>query len=86
LITGFLPWGWSDPVTYSYGDNVYYADDYVYYGDEAVATTEEHAQQAQVIATDAPPPADDSELHFADGQTQRWLLVRLEKPEGAETQ
>ena len=21
-------------------------------------------------------------LHFADGQTQQWLLVRLEEPEG----
>jgi hypothetical protein len=22
-------------------------------------------------------------VHFADGQTQQWLLVRLEEPEGA---
>ena len=171
LVTGwFGGWGWGEPVSYSYGDNVYYQDDTVYYGDNAVASSEEYAQQAQTIATSAPEPADDAEwlplgvfamtqdgqasgppptiflqltvnkegviagtvtnretedvqaiegmvdkktqrsawvvegkdspimetgisnltkdeapalLHFADGQTQQWLLVRLEEPEGA---
>jgi hypothetical protein len=44
-------------VSYSYGEDVYYADDQVYSGDQAVATTEEYAQQAEEIAT-APPAAE----------------------------
>ena len=51
LIAGWFPWGWSEPTTYSYGDNVYYEGDTVYYGDQAVATSGEYAQQAQTIAT-----------------------------------
>jgi hypothetical protein len=173
LITGWFPWGWSEPVSYSYGENIYYEDDTVYYGDEAVATSEEYAEQAQTIATGAPEPAADAEwlplgvfamtqdgqssgppptiflqltvnkegviagtvtntesddvqaieglvdkktqrsawviqgkdspimetgivnltkdeapalLHFADGQTQQWLLVRLEEPAESEQQ
>lgn len=169
MITGWFPGAWSEPASYSYGDNIYYEGDTVYYGDEAVASSEEYAQQAQAIATNAPEPADNAEwlplgvfamtqdgqasgpaptiflqltvskegiiagtvtnmetddvqaiegmvdketqrsawvvagkdspimetgianltkdeapalLHFADGQTQQWLLVRLEEPEG----
>ena len=168
MITGWLPWNWGNPASYSYGDNIYYEGESVYYGDEAVATSEEYAEQAQTIATSATEPADDTEwlplgvfavtqdgqssgppptiflqltvskegviagtvtntetdnvqaiegmvdkktqrsawviqgkdspimetgivnltkdeapalLHFADGQTQQWLLVRLEEPE-----
>lgn len=61
LITNWFPWGWQQPVYYSYGDNVYYQDDQVYYGNQPVATAEEYAQQAQAIATSVPPdvkPAD----------------------------
>ena len=58
LITGWFPWGWSEPTSYSYGDNVYYQGDTVYYGDNAVASAEEYAQQAQSIATSAPEVSD----------------------------
>jgi hypothetical protein len=61
-VTSWLPWGWSQPVSYSYGENVYYQDDSVYYGDQVVATAEEYAQQAEAIATSIPetkPAADD---------------------------
>jgi hypothetical protein len=53
-VTSWLPWGWSQPVSYSYGDNVYYEGDQVYYGDQPVATAEEYAQQAETIATSVP--------------------------------
>ena len=174
LITGFLPWGYSDDVSYNYGDNIYYEGDEVYYGDEAVATSDEYAEQAQTIAEGGPEVDDNAEwltlgvfaitqdgqasgppptmfvqlainkqgvvagtfqntttdssqpvigmvdqktqrtawgiegkqwpimetgisnltedtaaalVHFADGQTQQWLLVRLEEPqEGQSTQ
>jgi hypothetical protein len=61
-MTTWLPWGWNQPVYYSYGDNVYYQDDMVYYGDQPVATAEEYVQQAEAIATSIPetkPAADD---------------------------
>jgi hypothetical protein len=58
-ITGWVGYGWSDPVYYSYGDNVYYEDNSVYYGDQVVATTEEYAQQAEAIAASAPEVAPD---------------------------
>jgi len=47
-------YGWSEPVYYSYGENVYYEDNSVYYGDEIVATGEEYTQQAEAIAASAP--------------------------------
>lgn len=54
-ITGWCSgYGWTEPVDYSYGENVYYDDGQVYYGDQAVATAEEYAEQAEQIATSAP--------------------------------
>jgi hypothetical protein len=50
----FPSWGWSEPVYYSYGDNVYYQDDSVYYGNQPIASAEEYAQQAEAIATNVP--------------------------------
>lgn len=172
-LTGWCSgYGWSEPASYGYGEDVYYQDDQVYSGGQPVATAEEYTQQAADIVAAAPEttPADaewlplgvfaltqDGEasgadptmflqlaiskegiiggnlnnaatgqtqeiegmadkasqraawtvkgqqrpimetgivnftkdvapalLHFADGQTQQWLLVRLEEPkEGA---
>ena len=42
-MTGWVGYGWSEPIAYAYGDNVYYQDDSVYYGDQAVASAEEYA-------------------------------------------
>ena len=58
-ITGWVGYGWSEPVPYGYGENVYYEGDSVYYGDEVVATTEEYTQQAEEIAASAPEVAPD---------------------------
>jgi hypothetical protein len=58
-ITGWVGYGWSESVPYSYGDNVYYEGDTVYYGDQAVATADEYAQQAEAIAASAPEVAPD---------------------------
>ena len=58
-ITGWVGYGWSDSVAYSYGDNVYYEGDSVYYGDQVVATAEEYTQQAEEIAASAPEVAPD---------------------------
>lgn len=46
--------GWSEPASYSYGEEVYYDNGQVYYGDQAVATSEDYAQQAADIAASAP--------------------------------
>ncbi|WP_437223009.1 hypothetical protein SH661x_003036 [Planctomicrobium sp. SH661] len=53
-LTGWVAYGWGEPVYYNYGDNVYYDNGTVYYGDNAVASEEEYAQQAQDIAQSAP--------------------------------
>jgi len=61
-MTGWVDYGWSEPVYYNYGSNVYYEDGSVYYGDQPVATEEEYAQQAEAIATSVPetkPAAED---------------------------
>jgi hypothetical protein len=42
---------------YSYGENVYYADDQVYYGDQPVATSAVYAEQAATIAATDPATA-----------------------------
>lgn len=52
-------YGWTDPVPYSYGENVYYEDNSVYYGDQPVATAEEYAQQAETIIASAPEIAPE---------------------------
>jgi hypothetical protein len=53
-MTGWVDYGWSDPVYYSYGDNVYYQEGSVYYGDQVVATDSQYADQAEAIATSVP--------------------------------
>jgi hypothetical protein len=60
-MTGWLGagYGWTEPVPYSYGENVYYEDNSVYYGDQPVATAEEYAQQAETIIASAPEIAPE---------------------------
>jgi hypothetical protein len=53
-ITGWVGYGWGAATPYSYGENVYYANDQVYYGDQPVATADEYTQQAATIAASAP--------------------------------
>ena len=53
-VTGWIDNSWTEPIYYSYGDNVYYQDGSVYYGDQAIATEEEYTAQAEAIATNAP--------------------------------
>jgi hypothetical protein len=53
-VIGWVDYGWSQPIYYNYGENVYYQDGSVYYGDQAVATEDEYADQAEAIATNAP--------------------------------
>lgn len=75
-LTGWVDYGWSDPVYYNYGENVYYDDGSVYYGDQPVATEAEYAAQAEAIATSVPetPPAKEDWMPLgvfamtADGQ------------------
>jgi hypothetical protein len=58
-LTGWVGYGWSEPIAYAYGDNVYYEGDSVYYGDQVAATPEEYADQAEVIAESKPDVAPD---------------------------
>ncbi len=58
-----MPWGWSEPIYYNYGQNVVYDGDQVYYGDQPIATADEYTEQAEAIATSIPqgvqPAPDD---------------------------
>jgi hypothetical protein len=63
-VSGWFPWGWTDPGYYAYGDNVYYEDDTVYYGNEAVASAEDYADQAQTIADSGEVPTETQEADW----------------------
>lgn len=60
-VVGWVNYGWSEPVYYNYGSNVYYDGGYVYYGEQAICTEAEYADQAEAIATNVPEtkPAED---------------------------
>jgi hypothetical protein len=61
-LSSWVDYGWTDPVYYNYGENVYYDDGYVYYGDQPICTEEVYADQAEAIATNVPetkPAAND---------------------------
>jgi hypothetical protein len=58
-MTGWIGYGWSEPSSYDYGENVYYDEGQVYYGDDVVATAEEYAQEAEAIATTPAETAPD---------------------------
>jgi hypothetical protein len=75
-LTGWVDYGWTDPVYYNYGDNVYYEDGSVYYGDQPICTEVEYIEQAEAIATNIPEvkPAPEDWMSLgvfamtADGQ------------------
>ena len=61
-LSGWGDYGWTDPIYYSYGDNVYYEDGSVYYGDQPVCTEQQYIEQAEAIALSVPdvkPAAKD---------------------------
>jgi hypothetical protein len=61
-LTGWVDSGWTEPVYYNYGDNVYYDDGSVYYGDQPVCTEAQYIEQAEAIAASVPeaqPAAQD---------------------------
>jgi hypothetical protein len=161
-VSGWVDYGWTQPIYYNYGDNVYYDDGSVYYGDQAEAIAKSAPETKPdakdwmplgvfAITTDGKPSDADPTMylqlsvskqglisgalqntatdtaqsiegmvdkqtqraawtvagkerpimetgisnltqdtvpalvHFADGTTQQWLLVRLDKPKDADT-
>jgi hypothetical protein len=59
-LSNWVDYGWSDPIYYNYGENVYYGDDSVYYGDQVVCTQPEYIEQAEAIALNVPEAKPDS--------------------------
>jgi hypothetical protein len=59
-LSGWVDYGWSDPIYYNYGDNVYYDDGSVYYGDQPVCTELQYIEQAEAIATAEPEAKPDA--------------------------
>ena len=61
-LSGWGDYGWTEPIYYNYGDNVYYDDGSVYYGDQPVCTEQQYIEQAEAIALSVPeakPAAKD---------------------------
>ncbi|MFN7290341.1 MAG: hypothetical protein ACK5YR_23120 [Pirellula sp.] len=56
-VAGWVGYGVSEPVSYSYGETIYYEGDTVYQGGQPVASTEEYTQQAEAIVASAPEVA-----------------------------
>lgn len=62
IASAWFPWGWTSPVSYDFGDNVFYDNDIVYMDGEQVATADEYYQQATQLASIAKDePADKTE-------------------------
>ena len=53
-LSGWGDYGWTDPIYYSYGDNVYYDDGSVNYGDQPVCTEQQYIDQAEAIVLSVP--------------------------------
>jgi hypothetical protein len=81
VLTGWVNYGWTQPVYYYYGENVYYQNGYVYYGDQPVATEDEYAQQAEAIATSLPETKPAPEDWMSLGV---FALMPDDEPTGAE--
>lgn len=62
-VAAWFPWGWSQPTSYSYGDNIYVEGDTVYYENQPIASQQEYGEQAFAIAdgADQLPATDDTE-------------------------
>jgi hypothetical protein len=80
-MTGWIDYGWSEPVYYNYGENVYYQDDQVYYGDQVVASAADYAAQAEAIATNVPQTAPAAEDWMPLGV---YAISQDGEPTGAE--
>jgi hypothetical protein len=80
-LSGWVDYGWNDPIYYNYGENVYYDDGQVYYGDQPVATEAEYAQQAEAIATNVPETKPDAKDWMPLGV---FAITHDGEPTGAE--
>jgi hypothetical protein len=56
-LTGWVGYSTVEPISYSYGETVYYDGETVYQGGQPVASAEEYTQQAEMIAASAPEVA-----------------------------
>ncbi|QDT62694.1 hypothetical protein SV7mr_52440 [Stieleria bergensis] len=54
----------TQPVYYSYGDNIYYEGDNVYYENNVIASADEYAAQAQEIAAAVPDDVDTDDVEW----------------------
>jgi len=60
----WLPYTWSDPYYYDYGNTIIYYDNAVYYGEKKVATTAQYAEQAEKIAQAVPEDLDPEKVEW----------------------
>jgi hypothetical protein len=60
----WFAWSWPQPVTYAYGTDIVYRDNYVFVGDQQVASADEYYQQAETIATSIPSTVDTAKVDW----------------------
>ena len=63
-VGAWLPYTWSDPYYYDYGNTIVYQDNSVYYGDTKVATEEQYYTQANNIAEAVPEDLDPEKVEW----------------------
>jgi len=91
-VSTWVPWGWSQPRYYNFGDNIYFQGDMVYYNSQPLVTTQEFIAQAEDIAFSIPEEQPDedswmplgvfaltSETDFADDEPTMFLQLALSK-------
>jgi hypothetical protein len=80
-LTSWVDSGWSEPIYYSYGENVYYDDGSVYYGDQPVCSQAQYIEQAEAIAQSAPEAKPDAKDWMPLGV---FAITQDGEPTGAE--
>ncbi|MBC8357045.1 MAG: hypothetical protein H8E66_34170 [Planctomycetes bacterium] len=63
-IGSWLPWTWSQPISYDYGNTVVYRDEDVYVDNQQVATVDDYYQQADTIAESVPEQVDAGNVEW----------------------
>ncbi|MCC9641870.1 hypothetical protein LOC71_06250 [Rhodopirellula sp. JC740] len=84
-VTGWVDYGWVEPIYYNYGENIYYQDGMVYSDGEVIATEEQYAQQAEAIIASAPEVDAAATEDAAEESDWMPLGVFAVTPDGQES-
>jgi hypothetical protein len=63
-VTGWIAWGWSQPIYYDYGGNVYYEDNSVYVDGKEAGSAEQYAEQMGQLANSVPDDISSEDVQW----------------------